>query len=196
VKKILSIPEYLNSIKIDEIKFLNDKQYNREISDYLEKGFELLVFSETDNDNAFTKDLLSPKKTKFKDKKYITVNHEGKNSEKFGLEYNQEEGTFYSMSSLNFFDKNIGGELCFDKLGIGVSKPRNGIDIQGSWSAPVHSVIVGEDGDPVVSIQGDTIISKIPVTVFGNSSNWELNGHKPTSDELPDITLNHCPDAA
>jgi len=196
VKKILSIPEYLNSIKIDEIKFLNDKQYNREISDYLEKGFDLLVFSETNNKNPSTKDLLSPEKIEFKDKKYITVNHEDKNSEKFGLEYNQEEETFYSMSPLNFFGKNIGGELCFDKLGIGVTKPRNGIDIQGSWSAPVHSVIVGEKGDPLVSIQGDTIISKIPVTVFGDSSNWELQGHDPTFEELPDITLNHCPDAA
>ena len=192
MKKILSIPEYLNSIKIDDIKFVNDKQYNKEIADYLAKGFQLLVFSEASH-NSPDVDLLTPHKVEFnKDSKYITVNYEDENSEKFGLEYNQEEETFYSFSPVDFFGKNLGGELCFDKLGIGVSNPRKGIDIQGSWSAPVASVIVGEDGDPIVSIQGDTIISKIPVTVFGDSSDWELVGHPPSSDDLPNITPNRC----
>lgn len=192
MKKILSIPEYLNSIKIDDIKFVNDDQYSKEVTNYLDKGFQLLVFSETSHASSDV-ELLTPHKVEFnKDAKYITVNHEGENSEKFGLEYNQNEGTFYSLSSIDFFGQNLGGELCFDKLGIGVTKPRNGIDIKGSWSAPVASVIVGKDGDPIVSIQGNTIISKIPVRVLGDSGDWELEGHSPSSDDLPSITPNHC----
>lgn len=186
--KIQSITAYLSSKKKDSIDYKNDEQYDKDISKYIHLGYKLMVLN---GDNGGEHQLLSPLKVEF-ESKYTTFNYEDEYSEKFGLTYNQADKTFYSNTDLNFFEGNLGGEVCFENIGIGVKLPTHNIDIEGSWSSSCPSVVMS-DGDVVFSIQGNTIISSLPVEVMGDSSDWELRGSPPTSSSIqPQVTSNSC----
>lgn len=186
--KIQSITNYLSSRAKDFINYEDDIQYDQSISKYIHLEYKLMVLN---GDDGGEHQLLSPLKVEF-ESKYTTFNYKDEYSEKFGLTYNQADKTFYSNTDLNFFGGNLGGEVCFENIGIGVKLPTHNIDIEGSWSSSCPSVVMS-DGDVVFSIQGNTITSSLPVEVMGNSSDWELRGLPPRSSSTqPQVTSNSC----
>lgn len=186
--KIQSITAYLLSKKEDSINYVDDETYDKDISHYINKKHKLMVLN---GDNGGEHQLLKPLNVDFEGSKFTTFNYEDDYSEKFGLIYNQNDKTFYSNTDLNFFEGNLGGEVCFENIGIGVKIPQNNIDIQGSWSSSCPSVVMG-DGDVVFSIQGNVITSSLPVEVMGGSSDWTLEGFPSSSANQPVVTSNSC----
>jgi hypothetical protein len=197
--KSKTIIEYISSKSKQDIKYQNEDQYTEDLQEKLDQGYQLLSLK---SDNGLGYDLLSFSKLEFdsasinkvalvktyndeclsnSESNFYKINNE-KYGEDFGLTLSQGESSFFA-ETLNFFGGSFGGDVYFEKLGIGKPNPEYTIDIKGEWNNLDGDIFVGSDGVPVVYIDGKTIYSKLPVEVLGTSSDWNLVGAK-TSEAI------------